>query len=233
MVCLVRPMGALPLVLILLQLAPPAAAQNVQLRCDGTLLEARGSAEQKRTIDVLKVSLALSAEAPTADAALGELQQRLAAVRQALQRLQVKKLAVSSPSSWQRPVSPDRPAALEANLQVNGELQPSQLQGLIRQVGSLPGVRLAPVSTEADPAADLAVRGQLLRGAYQDALGQARAIAEVIGRRALSPLEVQIEGGMRPRLLRTAMADEAAPFDPAELAAPTDRLGLLVRFCAR
>ena len=92
------PAGVWPLALLLLQLIPPVKAQQVQLRCDGTLLEARGSAEQKRTIDVLKVSLALSAEAATADGALGELQRRLAVVRETLERLQVRQLAVSSPS---------------------------------------------------------------------------------------------------------------------------------------
>ncbi|MFM7648595.1 MAG: hypothetical protein ACKO50_11120 [Cyanobium sp.] len=37
---------------------------------------------------------------------------------------------------------------------------------------------------------------------------------------------------LRPMPMR-AMAAEAAPFDPAELPQPTDRLALQVRFCAR
>lgn len=229
----VRPMGALPLALMLLHLGPPAAAQQVQLRCDGTLLEARGNAEQKRTIDVLKLSLELSAEAASADGALGELQRRLAAVRQALQRLQVKELAVSSPSSWQRPVSPNRPAAVEANLQVSGELAPAQLQALVREVGALPGVRLNPVSAQADQASDTSVRRRLLRLAYQDALLQARELAETMGLGTPTPLEVQIEGGFRPVLARGMAADAVPAFDAAELPAPTDRLGMVVRFCAR
>ncbi|MDM7936107.1 MAG: SIMPL domain-containing protein [Cyanobium sp. CZS 48M] len=225
--------GVWPLALLLLQLTPPVRAQQVQLRCDGTLLEARGSAEKKRTIDVLKVSMALSAEAATADGALGELQRRLAVVRQALQRLQVMELTVSSPSSWERPASSKRPAAVEANLQVSGELAPARLQALVREVGALPGVRLNPVSAQADQAGDDAVRRQLLRLAYQDALLQARQLAEAIGLGMPTPLEVQIDGGFRPIQARGMAADAVPPFDPGELPSPTDRLGMVVRFCAR
>ncbi len=229
----VCPLGALPLALILLQWAPQVAAQQVQLRCDGTLLEARSNAEQKLTIDVIKLSLALSTEAATADGALGELQRRLAAVRQALQRLQVKELVVSSPSSWQRPASPKRPAAVEASLQVSGELAPPRLQALVREVGALPGVLLSPVSAQADQTSDTSVRRQLLRLAYQDALLQARELAETMGLGIPTPLEVQIDGGFQPVQARGMAADAVPAFDAGELPAPTARLGMVVRFCAR
>ena len=48
----------------------------------------------------------------------------------------------------------------------------------------------------------------------------------------LKPIEVLLEGGSRPGL-KMVMAAEAVPFDPAELAAPVDRISLQVRFCAR
>ena len=226
-------LGSLGVALCTQTLAPVAAvAQQVQLRCDGTLLEATGQAERKRSIESLRFSLALEAEAATADGALGALQARLAAVRNALQQLAVRELEVSSPSTWQRPASRNQPAAVQANLQISGQLVPSQLQPLIRTVGALPGVRLAPVSTEAGKGGDAAVQRQLLREAYQAARAQAMDLAEAIGLSRLTPLEVRIEGGIRPVMLRAAAAD-AAPFDPAELPAPTDRLGLQVRFCAR
>lgn len=79
--------------------ATPATAQ-VQLSCGGTLLEARGAAEQERAIRRLQLSLSLEAEGPTSDAALGLLQTRLAAVRSGLQGLGVEELQVSSPSTW-------------------------------------------------------------------------------------------------------------------------------------
>ncbi|MEA5411089.1 SIMPL domain-containing protein, partial [Synechococcus sp. BA-120 BA3] len=82
------PLAAL-LGLAALASGPAAAVAQVQLRCDGTLLEARGSAEQERPTRRLSFSLSLEAEAATADAALQALQERLAAVRQALQQLQV------------------------------------------------------------------------------------------------------------------------------------------------
>jgi uncharacterized protein YggE len=218
-------------------LLPPtggAAAESLP-RCDGTLLEARGSAKQQRPTRSLGVSLSLAAQAPDADAALAELQRRLADVRAGLLRLQVTDLEVGSPSTWEKPARDARPAGFEARLSLQGRLAPERLQPLIREVGALPGVRLAPVRPQADPAADPAVRRQLLRQAYQDALRQAGEIGAVIGRPRLSPLEVQLEGGLRPVPMR-AMADAAPappPFDPAELPRPVESLSMLVRFCAR
>lgn len=233
-----RPIVLRPLAVLLglaaLATGPGAAVAQVQLRCDGTLLEARGSAERERPTRRLSFSLALEAEAPTADAALQGLQERLAAVRQVLQQLQVEELRVTSPSTWQREADGRRPAAVTASLQVSGRLLPQRLQGLIREVGALPGVRLAPVATEADRTLDAAVRRQLLRAAYQDALEQAREVAAAVGLSRLAPLEVQVDGNdLRPMLMRAAAAEAAPPFDPAELAAPKDRVGVMVRFCAR
>jgi uncharacterized protein YggE len=225
---------AVLLPLVAMGVCPRDAAAQVQLRCEGTLLEARGSAEEERPTRRLSFSLALEAEAATADGALETLQQRLAAVRTALQRQQVEELRVTSPSTWERPADRKRPAAVTASLQVSGRLLPQRLQTLIREVGALPGVRLAPVGTEADRAQDATVRRRLLRAAYQDALAQAREVAAAVGLDRLDPLEVQLDGGdLRPVPMR-AMAEAAAPpFDPAELALPKDRLSLLVRFCAR
>ena len=211
-----------------------AARAEVQLRCEGTQLEARGSAEQPRPIRRLQFSLSLEAEAANTDGALSELQRRLAAVRSALQRLEVQEFRASSPSTWQRPAETGRPAAVQASLQITGRLQPLRLQPLIRQVGALAGVRLSPVSTEADPSQDASVRRELLRRAYRDAQAQARELASVIGAPRLRPLEVVLDGNeMRPMLMRAVAADAAPPpFDPAELPPPLDRLTMLVRFCA-
>lgn len=213
---------------------PAAAAAEVQLRCEGTLLEARGNAELERPTRRLGVTLGLAAQAAQADNALAQLQQRLASVRSALVGLRVEDLRVTSPSTWQRPAERGRPAVVTASLQVSGRLQPDRLQPLIRQVGTLPGVALGPVTSQADPAGDLDARRRLLQMAYRDAHRQAQDVATVIGRVRLSPLEVQVEGGdLRPVAMR-AMADAAPPpFDPAELPVPKDRLLLLVRFCAR
>ncbi len=256
----VRPVRALPLLRRPCRLAGPRAAQvaarapiavamalaaavllpgaparaDVQLRCDGTQLEARGSAEQSRPIRRLQLSLSLEAEAADTDGALAELQRRLAAVRSALQRLGVQEFRASSPSTWQRPAEPGRPAAVQASLQVTGRLLPPRLQPLIRQVGALAGVRLSPVSTEADPSQDASIRRELLRRAYGDAQAQARELAAVIGAPRLRPLEVVLDGQeIRPLMMR-AVADAAPPppFNPAELPPPLDRLSMLVRFCA-
>lgn len=220
--------------LLLPWLAGSGFAQGqAQLSCAGTLVEARGSAERKRTTASLRFSLAVEAEAASSDAALAQLQGHLSAVRSSLQTLQVRELQVSSPSTWQRPASRTGPERVLASLQVSGQLAPARLQALVRGVGSLPGVRLAPVSTEADGPGDRAARTALLRAAYQDALSQGQDLAGAMGLRGeLRPMEVQLEGGGRPAQ-RQAMAAEAAPFDPAELAAPVDRLSLQVRFCAR
>ncbi|MCP9851211.1 SIMPL domain-containing protein [Cyanobium sp. Morenito 9A2] len=235
------PFPGLPLGLLGLGLFPslalaPAAARaegQVQLRCDGTLVEARGSAERKRPTQRLRVSLAIEAEAAKADGALGLLQERLAAVRQGLQRLGVQELEVTSPSTWERPPSPRTAAQVTASVQVSGHVAPANLQALIRGVGGLSGVRLAPVAAEADSRGDAASRSALLRAAYQDALAQGRELAAAIGLAQLTPLEVQVEGGFRPMMARAMAAESAPPFDPAELPKPTERTSLLARFCAR
>ena len=219
MVCRSIPLlscSATLLLLSALQAGPLRAEGQVLLSCDGTLVEARGQAERKRVIDRLRFSLGLEAEGPTADGALGLLQE------------------VSSPSTWQRGAEGQRPAAVQAQLQVSGALAPGRLQPLVRQVGSLPGVRLAPVTTQSSAVGDLAVQRQLLRDAYLDARRQALEIAGVLGRTTLVPLEIQLDGGMRPLpMLRATAADASPPFDPKELQAPVDRLGLSARFCAR
>jgi len=209
-------------------LLPPMliAQAQVQMGCNGTLLQARGRAELKRAIELLKLSLSLEAEAATADGALASLQARLDSVRQALQQLGVRKLEVTSPSTWTRSPELKKPALTTASLQVSGELAPAQLQRLIRQVGSLPGVRLSPVDPRAQTSGDAASQARLLRAAYGNALA--------IGLHQLRPLEVEVEGGGGPPILMRAMASpDRAPFDPAELPEPVDRLSLLVRFCAR
>jgi uncharacterized protein YggE len=218
--------------------APRPLAAQVQLTCPGTLLEARGSAEVDRPTRRLGFSLGLEAEAAgsaATAAALALLQQRLAAVRTALQRLQVEELRVSSPTTWRRSDPRGRPMAVQASLQISGRLAPERLQPLIREVGALSGVQLAPVTAQADPAEDQAVRRRLLRQAYQEARSRAGELAAAIGRTRLEPLEVQLDGGEPRPMPMMARADAAAPppFDPAELPQPKDRLSLLARFCAR
>ena len=210
-----------------------AAAAEIQLRCEGTLLEARGSAERQRAVARLAVSLGLEAQAASAERALALLQERLAAVRSSLQRLGSRELRVGSPSTWQRPAGAGRPALVQASLAVSARLDPERLQALIREVGTLPGVRLDPVTPEADPAGAAAAREALLAAAYRDATAQVEPLARLIGRPVLLPLQIQVEGSGGPVLMRAAAAPAPAPpFDPAELPLPTDRLGLQVQFCA-
>jgi uncharacterized protein YggE len=217
-------------------LLPSAAAvAEVQVVCDGTLLTARGMAERQRPVQYLSFSLRLSAEAAEADAALASLQRRLAEVRTALEALEAEELRVTSPRTWEQPAARGRRRRVMASLQVSGRVAPGRLQPLVRKVGALPGVALAPVTPEADPAQDRSLQRELLRQAYRDAYGQAMEVATAIGRSRIAPLEVSLEGGMRPPLPLRAEAVNAAPppFDPDELPPPTDRFAVLVRFCAR
>jgi uncharacterized protein YggE len=226
----------LPFLLLLVLSSVPARAE-VQVRCEGTLLEARGSAEQDRPIVRLRFSLALEAEQRSSEGALVLLQERLAAVRRALQALQVGEFRASSPSTWQRPAEGGRPPLSQASLQVSGTLAPARLQALIRQVGTLPGVRLAPVTPEAEPVLGSEARRALLAAAYQKALAEARDLASAIGLSQLRPLELQVEGDrdVVPMRAMAAMADAPPPppFDPAELPLPKSTASMLVRFCAR
>jgi uncharacterized protein YggE len=228
---------ATPLPLVL-AMAPGPVAAEVQLRCEGTLLEARGSAERERPIMRLRFSLALEAEGRSSDGALALLQERLAGVRQALLALAVKELRVTSPATWQRSEPGRRAPLTQASLRVSGELAPTQLQPLVRQVGSLPGVRLAPVIPEADPARALETRRTLLSAAYQRALEEARVVAAAVGLSQLQPVEVSVEGDNGPMPMPAPAAFRAdamppPPFAPAELPPPMASASMLVRFCAR
>ena len=222
------------LLLLVPSLPDPAQAQ-IQLRCEGTLLEARGSAERELTIGQLRFSLSLEAEQRSSDGALALLQERLASVRSVLQGLQARELRVSSPSTWQRPAESGRPAMSQASLQISGLLDPSRLQALIRQVGAHPGVRLAPVSAEADPARLSETRRTLLAGAYRQAFHRAQDVALALGLSSLKPLEVQAEDDRPPYAAAAPMAAKAdvPPFDPGELTPPKNSASMLVRFCAR
>ena len=224
-----------PFLFLLLPSLPCPAWAQIQLRCDGTLLEARGSAEQELPIGQLRFSLSLEAEQRSSDGALALLQERLASVRSVLQGLQVRQLRVSSPSTWQRPAEPGRPAISQASLQVSGLLDPSHLQALIRHVGAHPGVRLAPVSAEADPARPSETRRALLAAAYRQAFQRAQDVASALGLSFLKPLEVQAEDDRPPYAAPAPMAAKAEvpPFDPRELSPPKDSASMLVRFCAR
>jgi uncharacterized protein YggE len=229
----VRALAATLLLAAALPQAPTPA--QVQLACGGTLLEARGVAEVERPMRRLLFSLGLEAEAASTDRALELLQARLAAVRSGLQGLAVEELRVSSPSTWPRSDGRGRPSGVQAGLQVSGRLEPQRLQPLIRQIGALPGVRLSPVTAQADPAQDQGIRRRLLEAAYSDARQQAGEVAAAVGRRTLEPLEVQLDGVEARPMPMMARADAAPPppFDPRELAPPKDRLSLLVKFCAR
>jgi uncharacterized protein YggE len=186
-------------------------------------------------IGQLRFSLSLEAEQRSSDGALALLQERLASLRAALQGLQVRELRVSSPSTWQRPAESGRSAINQASLQVSGLLEPSRLQALIRQVGAQPGVRLAPVSAEADPARSGETRRALLAAAYRQAFHRAQDVASALGLTSLKPLEVQAEDDRPPYAAAAPMAAKAEmpPFDPGELTPPKDSAFMRVRFCAR
>jgi uncharacterized protein YggE len=215
----------------LLPLLPLQARAQVQLqlRCGGTLVEARGSAQRQRQMAKLAFSLALEADAARSAEALATLQLRLDAVRRQLQALAVEELQVGSPNTWT-----GRNSRITASLQVSGKLAPRHFQSLVREVGGLAGVRLAPVTSQADPAEDRASAQALLQAAYQDALRQANQLAAVMGLRQVRPLQVQLEAMPQPYLLKSAAADAAPspqPFNPDELSPPTNRLSLQASFC--
>ena len=215
----------------LLPLLPLQARAQVQLqlRCGGTLVEARGSAQRQRPMAKLAFSLALEADAARSAEALATLQLRLDAVRRQLQALAVEELQVSGPNTWT-----GRNSRITASLQVSGKLAPRHYQSLVREVGGLAGVRLAPVTSQADPGEDRASAQALMRAAYQDALRQAKQLAAVMGLRQVRPLQVQLETMPQPYQLKSAAADAAPapqPFNPDELSPPIDRLSLQASFC--
>jgi uncharacterized protein YggE len=226
----------LPLLGLAMFMAPTGLARASEgAPCTGTALELVGRAELRRSLDTLGFSLQLLAEESSAPAALAELQRRLARVRDVLQSLGVKDLRVTSPSTWERPAQRGKPVTTQAQLRVSGTLVPDRLQPLVREVGSLPGVRLAPVESRSDERENVKIRRRLLELAYEDALVQARDMGAVLGRTRIDPVQIAVQGeGFRPLPGRAMAADAGVPpFDPDELPAPLDRLTLQVRFCLR
>lgn len=65
-------------------------------------------------------------------------------------------------------------------------MAPTRLQALIRNVGSLPGARLAPVATKAERNEDEELRQQFLDTAHRNALNQTQPQADLIGRNRLT-----------------------------------------------
>lgn len=212
--------------------AVQAAEVQLQLSCTGTVLQARGDATIRRVVATLRFNLALEAEAPTAQAALTLLQERLDPVRTALKTLQVSQLRVTSPSVWNRALPAGQAPQFEASAQVSGQLAAAQLQALIAQVGGLPGVRLSPVEAQADSSTDALTNSRLLQAAYRDALQRARTLAQAIGLTTLRPLQVQLDGGLRPQPMVALARSAPAGFDPRELPEPSDHLSLEATFCA-
>lgn len=76
--------------------------------------------------------------------------------------------------------------ACAGHQQVTANVAPNRLQTLIRNGGSLPGARLAPVATEAERNEDAELRRQFLDKAHRDALNQTQPLADLIGRNRLT-----------------------------------------------
>ena len=164
------PTGSVALMgLALLSLQNPVLAQ--QPACAGTLLQLSVAEQGRTAVDRFRFSLALSGEGGSEQAALNQLNQRLARVRQSLQPLIVGRLTVPSPSTYPRTGSPGGKRSFVANTGVSGEVSRQNYNRLIQAVGGQPGVRMQgmeSISREQDQTAlqQRLMAAALRRGRY-------------------------------------------------------------------
>ena len=120
----------------------PVLAHAHAPSCAGTLLQLSVVEEGKTAVARFRFSLAVSGEGSTEQAALTQLNQRLAHLRQLLQPFIQGRLIVPSPSTYPRSGRNGAEQSFVANTGVSGEVKRQMYNQLIQAVGGQPGVRM-------------------------------------------------------------------------------------------
>ena len=126
----------------LLLLSPRAHVLAHAPSCAGTLSQLSVVEEGKTAVASFRFSLAMSGEGSTGQAALTQLNQRLAQLRQLLQPFLQGRLIVPSPSTYPRSRSKGGKPSFVSNTGVSGEVKRQMYNQLIQAVGGQPGVRM-------------------------------------------------------------------------------------------
>ena len=156
---------ALPVVATLAMGRPASAlASQPGPSCSGTLLQFSVLEQGRTPVDRFRFSLALSGEGSSEQAALTQLNQRLAQLRQSLQPFIQGRLVVPSPSIHPRPGGKGIKQAFSANTGVSGEVKRQMYNQLIQAVGGQPGVRMQGMVSIANDQAEATLQQRLMVG---------------------------------------------------------------------
>ena len=199
--------------------------------CSGTLFQFSVVEQGKVPVDRFRFSLALSGEGSSEQAALTQLNQRLAQLRQALQPLIQGRLVVPSPSTHPRPGRQGIKQAFSANTGVSGEVTRQMYNPLIQAVGGQPGVRMQGMESIANDQAEAALQQRLMVAALRRGQAEADRTAAAIGAAGVRLLRINRRDAMRgPRRVQLSTAMRSG-FDPGEAPEPASTLRLELDYC--
>ena len=199
--------------------------------CSGTLFQFSVVEQGKVPVDRFRFSLALSGEGSSEQAALTQLNQRLAQLRQALQPLIQGRLVVPSPSTHPRPGRQGIKQAFSANTGVSGEVTRQMYNPLIQAVGGQPGVRMQGMESIANDQAEAALQQRLVVAALRRGRVEADRTAAAIGAARVRLLRINRRDAMRgPRRIQLSTAMRSG-FDPGEAPEPASTLRLELDYC--
>ena len=199
--------------------------------CSGTLLQFSVVEQGKVPVDRFRFSLALSGEGSSEQAALTQLNQRLAQLRQVLQPLIQGRLLMPSPSTHPRPGRQGIKQAFSANTGVSGEVARPMYNPLIQALGVQPGVRIQGKESIANDKAEAALQQRLMVAALRRGQAEADRTAAAIGAARVRLLRINRRDAMRgPRRVQLPTAMRSG-FDPGEAPEPASSLRLELDYC--
>ena len=208
-----------------------ALASPPRPSCSGALLQFSVVEQGKTAVDRFRFALALSGEGSTEQAALNQLNQRLARLRQALQPVIQGRLIVPSPSTYSRPGRSGARQPFVANTGVSGEVNRQMYNQLIQSVGGQPGVRLQGMESIANEQAETALQQRLRAAALRQGMGEADSTAAAIGATRVRLLRIKRSDAMRgPRRVQLSGATRSG-FDPGEAPEPMATVRMELLYC--
>ena len=214
-----------------LLLSPPAPVLAHELSCAGTLFQLSVVEQGKTAVARFRFSLAVSGEGATEQAALAQLNQRLAGLREVLQPFIQGRLVVPSPSTYPRPRRNGTQPSFAANTGVSGEVNRQMYNQLIQTLGRQPGVRMQRMESIADEQAETALQQRLTAAALRRGQAEADSTAAAIGATRVRLLRINRRDAMHgPRRVQLSEAMRTG-FDPGEAPEPTATARMELLYC--
>ena len=215
--------------LLLLSSMGPVLAHEPS--CAGTLLQLSVVEQGTTVVARFRFSLAVSGEGPTEQAALTQLNQRLARLRQSLQPFIQGRLTVPSPSTYPRSGSNGAKTSFMANTGVSGEVNRQMYTQFIQAVGGQPGVRMQGMESIANAKAEAALRQRLTAAALRHGQAEADSTAAAIGATRVRILRINRSDSIRgPRRVQLS-GTMSSGFDPSEAPEPTATARMELHYC--